>query len=155
MRIATLLLAYSVLVGCGDAEFPEDFEALPLEQQLEAYENFYREGGLSAGPAAGIISAGGYPAAEAMIPYLVGNGEGPPLDEVLMIVRFVQLRGCSLAGTEVEKAVVALRDRTDDELHRTIATDTLATIEKNRKMPELMGPRGAGACAGEVSDSNR
>lgn len=141
-----LLLALGLLLACG-ASVPENFDELPLDEQVEAYEKFYRDGGLSYPMVAEAMSVHGYPAARAMVPFLRGKRRGVPLEEALSVVGAVQARGCSLAGTEAEEAVLLVLTRSEDPAVKTTAEAVAESITLDRKHPELVDDRGAGACA--------
>jgi hypothetical protein len=132
-------------LSCG-AGLPGNFRELSLEQQIQAYEKFFEDGGLSSYEAPGVISSRGYPAAEAMVPYLTGADEGIPVEEAVYIVWYVQLRGCRLKGTRAEAALRSLASRELEEpLHSTVES-ALEAITDDIQMPRHLDQFGASDC---------
>ena len=102
-HLGCCLLVAIALVGCRD--FPSDFDSLPLEDKISTYERWMEQTGHPHDEAQTWISWHGLPAADAMVPYLYGQKVGIPKYEALHLIWYVQLRGCSLLGTEAEQAV--------------------------------------------------
>jgi hypothetical protein len=103
-----VVLATATLVLSGCRGLPSNYDSLPLEQKVAAYEKHLRRGGHSLAEGRDHISLEGYPAAEVMTDYLEGKRKGFPASEALMIIWQVQTRGCDLAGTRAERAVEQL-----------------------------------------------
>ena len=100
------MLAVLVLisvVGCGG--LPDNFETLPLAAKVKAYERHFRMGGRTNLRAELWISWHGKPAAEMMIPYILGERRGISKSDAIKILWDVQLRGCTLSGSDSERAL--------------------------------------------------
>jgi hypothetical protein len=145
-----LLIAGSVaLAGC--AELPDDLSSLPVEQQVTAYERYLERGGIPGNEEAiSAISRDGYAAAEAMLPYIEERRKGIPLLDAIMIIEDVQLRDCSLRGTEFEASLVAVAQRAADEAVRAAVEAALESITLDRQLPDLLDRYGRGACLPEI-----
>jgi hypothetical protein len=102
---ALVQLVVLLAIGCG--RLPANFENLPLDLKIQAYERHFRLGGRNDEGGAW-ISWHGKPAADLMVPYILGQKRGIPRREAIQIVWDVQLRGCSLAGSEAERALERL-----------------------------------------------
>lgn len=144
-----LFASLALCVSCAD--LPEDFARLSLEEQVRAYEKFFSKGGLSDFTAPSVISSHGYPAAAAMLPYLMGEKEDLPIDAAVEIVGLVQLRGCSLAGTPAAAALKKLDKETSDQELRIQVREVLEDISLDRKTPEALDSLGAASCAPYLS----
>jgi hypothetical protein len=105
MGLTCCLLTVAALVACH--RFPADFGSLSLDGKIAAYERWIAQTGKPRGEAQSWISWHGVPAADAMVPYLLGQKAGIPKSEALYIVWAIQLRGCSLQGTPVPDALNA------------------------------------------------
>lgn len=129
LRGLTLLVTL-LLHGCGG--LPEDFESLPLEEQVVAYEQHWARGGSRSRWARIHIAWHGWEAADLMSQYLTGERVGIPKSEAVLIIRQVQLRGCSLHGTAAENALQELLE-TDDpsSTARFVAVGALECIKEN------------------------
>ena len=139
-----LLLVVTALLGC--ARLPANFEDLPLEQKVEAYSTFFSRGGTSSIRARQGISLHGYPAADAMVPYVTGENEAIPLSEAVKIVVAVQMRGCSLRGTKVEDALESAARRAESANDVELVNWTLEVIHEGGHRPYTWDGAGPGAC---------
>jgi len=144
VALATCLLC---MLACGG--LPSDFEDLTLEGKISAYEKHFSHLGGPLMRARSHISWYGLNAAERMLPYLDGSDSDLPRIEAIEIIHFIQLRGCSLAGSDVEVALKQLentKDLTDAEI--MVLGETLLSIKENRTDKNLDGLSG-GPCAAE------
>lgn len=147
----TALLALSatwltVLAACGG--LPENFELLPLEKQVTAYARHLASGGRPLVEARSHISFHGWTAADVMATYAAGDSPGFPPHEAVQIIDRIQLRGCDLAGTKAEAAIVRYLDRSaSNPADASVARTVLTAIRERRKFEpgELDGLRG-GPC---------
>jgi hypothetical protein len=123
-------LSFFMISGCGG--LPSDFENLDLEQQVEAYErNFERLGGPQP-KARSYISWHGFDAASIMEQYLDGRRSGIPKEEAANIIHDVQLRGCSLTGTEIEESLRRVLENQDlTRSERMAIGSALTMIERD------------------------
>lgn len=111
-----LLAAVAVLAAC--VSLPSDFDNLPLDRQVAAYDRHCSTGmmgDLLSGPdvdakAQEAIAKHGVPAAMAMLPYVRGEKKGIPPEEAMRIINRVEQLTWALKDTEVEKEVRAYID---------------------------------------------
>lgn len=149
-RGSLVVVLLSVLGGC--ARLPEDDLSLPLEQKIEAYIQFYDDGGFSSYEAVAGISLHGDDAAEAMIPFLTGQRRGIPETEAIHVVELVHLRGCSLKDAEIERTLSDLRSQTRSSEIYEYAGSVLELIEDDIRMSGGPDSYGAGAFGGHSAD---
>lgn len=106
-----LLLTALALAACSS--LPSNFDSLPLEQKIAAYEQHYSRN-LLAGSLLGTgpdekarlsIAKHGLAAAQAMLPYVRGERQGLPRVEALNIILRAQNESRGLKGTDVEKVL--------------------------------------------------
>lgn len=105
-EVPVFILVGGLLFGCGG--LPSDFESLPLEEKVAAYEKHFWRGGLPLMEARAHISWHGHDSADLMVSYLEDDGRGIPPREALQIIDQVQLRGCDLKGTAAQSAIEKL-----------------------------------------------
>lgn len=148
-----MAVVVGIILGACHDRLPPDFLSLPLEEKILATERFYGSGGWTSYEAAAGISLHGYEAAAAMLPYIRGKNEIPLLD-VLDVLEKVQLRGCSLKGTKVERELELLAATTDAPEIAERANSILEDIGKDRKMPEDLDSLGPGTCEKNVPNAN-
>jgi hypothetical protein len=127
----------SGLLACAIAcaRLPVDFEQLPLERKIAAYQVYISRGGRARMRPRSWISWHGYPAATAMVDFLEGKRVGLPIEEVLNILWNIQLRGCSLGGTEAQRVVAAYAEKTGRE--RELAARVLDSIRHDSHVQSL------------------
>lgn len=134
-----------ILTSCGG--LPKDFASLPLPSQVAAYEQHFRRGGSRLTDATSHISWHGYPAAKLMGQYLIGKRAGIPEIEAVRIIQAVQLRGCSLKGTDVESILMNFLGRDNiDTATRFEAESTLKAIAEDSHIPSWDSLKG-GPCS--------
>lgn len=150
--VRALICGILIVSAAGCHGLPGDFLELPLEEKIDAAIDFYDGGGLSNSRIESGISLHGVDAAEAMIPYLQGEA-GLPVDVALSVVEHVQLRGCPLAGTQVEAEVAALVSLATPPEVGDHARDVLDTIRSDIRLPDLIDGLGPGACAAGAEDT--
>jgi hypothetical protein len=102
MTIVTGVCLGSVFLGCW--RLPSDFPSLSLDKKVEAYAGLFKRGGARKSLADDLIAGHGYAAAEAMAPYVRGQGGIPPF-VAINIVWDVQYRGCNLQNSSAERAL--------------------------------------------------
>lgn len=130
----TMTMALLVFFGCGG--LPDDFESLPLPEQVAAYERHLASLGHPLIRARSQISWHGREAAMLMTDYLKGERKGLPRVEAIDIIQSVQLRGCDLAGTEVQATLEELlRSGTLNDLERMLANLALDAIVRGVHVP--------------------
>jgi len=141
-----LLAAVAVLAAC--VSLPSNFDTLPLDQQIAAYDRHCSTGmfgSMLSGPdidarAQEAIAKHGVPAAMAMLPYIRGEKKGIPPEEALRIVTRVEQLTWALKDTEVEKAVRTYIDgKRGSDFQVSVAQITLDAIatqkDTARKVP--------------------
>jgi hypothetical protein len=132
------LLIVFFAVGCH--RFPDDFPSRSLGEKIAIYERWIGEVGRPRYEARDWISWHGFPAADAMAPYISRQKKGIPRYEALQIVERVQLRGCSLRGTSAEQA---LRDYLNSNsapgLDSEVARSVMESIRNNSHVENLDG----------------
>jgi hypothetical protein len=121
-------LAIIFMVGCH--HFPDDFPSQPLDKKISTYEQWIAEVGRPSREARLWISWHGISAANAMVPYVLGQKNGIPRYEALWIISAVQSRGCSLRDTPAELAVSNyIKSSPSSKLDAELAESTLMSIE--------------------------
>jgi hypothetical protein len=108
MTIVTGVCLGSIVLGCW--RLPSDFPSLPLDKKVEAYAGLFKRGGARRSWADDLIAGHGYAAAEAMVPYVRGQGGIPPF-VAINIVWDVQYRGCNLQNSSAERALRQLLEK--------------------------------------------
>ena len=104
-RVLTCCLCLVMMFVSGCRRFPADFPSRPLPDKIAFYEQWLRNFGRPRLEARLWISWHGRPAADEMVPYVMGQKKGIPNLEAIWIIWAVQSRGCSLRGTPAEKAL--------------------------------------------------
>jgi hypothetical protein len=119
-----------VLLGCW--RLPKEFPSLPLDKKVEAYASLFRRGGAPKSRAEHLIASHGYAAAEAMVPYIHGQGGIPPF-VAINIVWDVQYRGCDLRDSSAERALRQLLEKGYPQVdERGAAEATLSMIASGK-----------------------
>jgi hypothetical protein len=135
LGIAALILCALLASACGNV-LPRNFEQLPLDRQVEAYELHLQKYGHPLSYATAAIAEHGWSAAELAADRLKRGDQRLPVHEALEIIHLVQTGGCPLKGTASESAV-----REFGAKHPVSSTDgqfarvTLTTIEHNYTDP--------------------
>jgi hypothetical protein len=143
MLLASILLV--LMVNCGG--LPADFASLSLDAKIKAYERHFRLGGRSRIRGELWISWHGKPAAEMMIPYILGKKKGIPRGDAIQIVWDVQLRGCSLRGTEAEKVLEEfIKSNKPSDPDYQLAEYTLDSIRSDSHMAGRFDSLPPGPC---------
>jgi hypothetical protein len=120
----------SFLVACWG--LPGDFNHLPLDEKVAVYEKRFRRGGASNISAENLIASHGFAAADAMVPYILGERGGIPPVIAVRIVWDVQERGCDLRGSRAERALrVLLQNPGALSNEKGAAEAALDSISKN------------------------
>jgi len=103
---AFLIAAVLAAIGLWSASgWPGLFERLPASAQAALY-SVQRSAGLPRSTVSlAIISRHGYPAVDAVLPYVDGRKRGIPKSDAMEVLLYVQQRGCDLAGSAAERAV--------------------------------------------------
>jgi len=134
------------LVGCGP-RLPGDFERLSLAQKIDAYEAVLDSSGIPLERARGGISMHGVPAAELMAQVVAGRETGLPRTEALVIIQYVQLRGCNLRATQIPNLLQQfVEGHPGSDAERRNAQYALDYILNGRSLPGGPDGKGAGAC---------
>jgi hypothetical protein len=132
IRANCLLVAFLLFLLLACSDLPSDFDSLPLEKQVESYEEYLRHHVRQNEIARSRISWHGWAAADLMAEYLDHRRKGLPDLEAIEIIDAVQLRGCRLRGTSAE---ASLKRYVEHESRETIAglaaRMTLESIQKD------------------------
>jgi hypothetical protein len=156
MRSVSRIVLLFLIVGLGCWGLPSDFAKFSLEEKVAAYEKHFRRGGARKIEAKKGISWHGAPAAEMMVPYILGEKSVIPPHEAISIVWDVQMRGCDLRGTRAEAAVQsALQAGKLDPSTALKAEDTLDAIREGSHMREGFDILEGGPCEKELGGSSR
>jgi hypothetical protein len=135
---STVLIVLGALLLVGCPRLPNDFEALSLEEKVGAYEQYLNRRGHRHEIARGYIAWHGWAAADLMAQYVSGQEEGLPIYEAIVIIRYVQWRGCSLRGSAAEQALeVFLENGRGDSLERRAAAGALQSIQDDVDFSDL------------------
>ncbi len=149
--VGLVLLAATVLTAC--VSLPGNFENLPLDRQVAAYDRHCSTGMLGnmlSGPdvdarAQEAIAKHGVPAAQAMLPYIRGEKKGIPPEEAMRIINRVEQLTWALKGTDIEKAV---RDYIDgkrgNDFQIATAQITADAIANQKEVPAKGTPAATG-----------
>jgi hypothetical protein len=123
------LVSILFIWACGG--LPANFETLSLEEKVVAYEAHLKVG-FPLETARSHIAWHGWPAADLMAECLGGRRPDFPINEAVIIIRRVQLRGCSLQGTAAESSLEAyLATAPRDSAERLGAELALDAIKNN------------------------
>jgi hypothetical protein len=127
-----------VVFAAGCHHFPDDFPSRSLDDKIATYEHWIADAGRPSGEAREWISWHGFPAADAMAPYISGQKKGIPRYEALHIVLNVQLRGCSLHGTSAEQVLRDyLKSNPAPGLDSSLAKTVMESIRSNSHVDNL------------------
>lgn len=141
---ATSLLLIAL---CGCWGLPNDFNALSLQEKVQAYKKHLSRYGRPRRSARSQISWHGWEAATLMADYLRGTEKGLPEREALEIIHLVQLRGCSLKGTVAEREVESfVRRVSSGSMYRTSAENVLGSIRQEVTMRDGPDTLTGGPC---------
>jgi len=133
------------LAACGG--LPKNFDSLPLEKQIAAYERHFQNYGRPNLYARSHIAWHGWKAADLMAAYLNGKRHGLPSYEAIDIIHLVQKRGCSLKGTAAEEALYEFLAREPrDTAEHLLARTALDAIEHDLVAPGQNASPPGGPC---------
>lgn len=131
-----LSIVIALALGACWGRLPSNFEKLPLEKKISAYNKHLHSYGRPLSSARSQISWHGWDAANLMAESLDGRSQGLPAAEAIGVILRVQQRGCSLKGTPAQEALERFIEREPkDSADAYLAEVTLEAIQNDVVVP--------------------